>query len=187
MRRTRTLAIGAGAAAAAAIMVAGVASAASGTTQQTTRQVAAATAVNRHITKAQAMRIAEAKVPHSRAVEIESDDLHGRAVWKVTLTTPHGRAVVDVDKRTGHATILRHGGSGGRDDATVMTRSHAAAASTTGRSGRDAGEHARDRGDRDQGDRDRVDRDRGDHNRGDRDGHRDHHRGDHGEAERGDR
>jgi uncharacterized membrane protein YkoI len=186
MRRTRTLAIGAGAAAAAAIMVAGVASAASGTTHQATRPATAAAAVNMLITKAKAVRIAEAKVPHSRAIEVESDDLHDRAVWKVTLTTPHGRVIVDVSKRTGQATILRHGGSGGRDDATVMTRhsvrAHTAATNTSGWSGRDAGEHARDRADRDQGDRDRGDRDRGD-----RDGHRDHHRGDHREAERGDR
>ncbi len=158
------------------------------------------------ITKAQAVRIAEAKVPHSRAIEVESDDLHDRAVWKVTLATPHGRVIVDVDKRTGHATILGHGGSGGTDDATVMTRhsvrTHTGAASTAGWSTRDAREHAgdraerdqadRDRGDRDRGDRGqadhgRGDRDRGDHGRGDQDGHRDHHRGDQREAERGDR
>ena len=189
MRRTLNIAIGAGAAAAAAIMVAGLASAASGTTHQAARPVAAAAAVNKLITRAQAVRIAEAKVPNSRAIEVESDDLHDRAVWKVTLATPHGRVIVDVDKRTGHATILPHGGSGGRDDATLMTRhsvrAHTASAHAAGSSGRDTGEHARDRADRDQADRDRGDRDRGDH--GDRDGQRGHHHGDQREAEPGDR
>jgi uncharacterized membrane protein YkoI len=197
MRRTLNLAIGAGAATAAAIMVAGLASAASGTTHQaaTTRQAArpavAAAAMNKLITKAQAVRIAEAKVPHSRAIEVESDDLHDHAVWKVTLATPHGRVIVDVGKRTGHATILRHGGPGGSDDASVMTRhsvrARAASAPAAGWSARDTREHARDRADRDQGDRDRADRDRDDHGRGDRDGHRGQHHGDQREAEHGDR
>jgi hypothetical protein len=79
MRRTLNLAIGAGAATAAVIMTVGVASAASGTTHQAARPTAAVSAVNKLITKAQAVRIAEAKVPHSRAVEVESDDLHDRA------------------------------------------------------------------------------------------------------------
>ncbi len=185
MRRTLSLAIGAGSAAAAAIMVAGMASAAPGTAQQaaTAHQAARpATAVtNKLITKTQAVRIAEAKVPHSRAIEVESNDRHDRAVWKVTLATPHGRVIVDVDKRTGHATILGHGGSGRSDDATVMTRhsvrTRTASAGTAGWSARDAREHARDRADRDQGDRDR----------GDRDGHHGQRHGDQREAERGDR
>jgi hypothetical protein len=49
-------------------------------------------------------------------IEVESDDMHDRAVWKVTLATPHGRVVVDVDKKTGSSTIVRHGGGRGRDD-----------------------------------------------------------------------
>jgi hypothetical protein len=52
-------------------------------------------------------------VPHSRATEVESDDLHDHPVWKVTLITRHGRAVVDVDRRTGKATIVSRNGSGG--------------------------------------------------------------------------
>jgi uncharacterized membrane protein YkoI len=72
--------------------------------------------VNRHITKAEARRIARAKVPHSRVIEVESDNLHDRAVWKVKLAAPHGRVVVDVDKRTGKATIVRRDGGGGHDD-----------------------------------------------------------------------
>jgi hypothetical protein len=92
--------------------------------------------VNRHITKAQALRTAEATVRHSRAIEIQSDDLHDRAVWKVTLATPHGRVVVDVDKRTGKATAVRRGGSGGgHDDAIVATRLDASG----GAAGRNAG------------------------------------------------
>ncbi len=122
MRRTLSIAIGAGAAAAAITMVAGVASAAPGAPHQATAPAVTATAVAKHVTKAQAVRIAEAKVPHSRAIEVQSDDLHDRAVWQVTLTTPHGRVVVDVGKRTGKAPIVRHGGSGGGHAATPCSR-----------------------------------------------------------------
>jgi len=105
-----------------ATMAAGVASATTGGQQQAAGSVAAATSsVNRHITGAQARHIARAKVPHSRVIEVESDDLHNRAVWKVKLATPHGRVVVDVDKRTGQATIVRRGG-GGHDDAIAAGR-----------------------------------------------------------------
>src|ERR1700726_678238 len=106
MRRTLTIAglgIGAGTLAVAATMAAGVASATPGPASQAAAPAAHAAAVvsvNKHITRAQAVRIAEAKVPHSRAIEVQSDDHHDRAVWKVTLATPHGRVVVDVDKRT---------------------------------------------------------------------------------------
>jgi hypothetical protein len=71
-----------------------------------------------HVTRAQARHLARAAVPHSRVIEAESDDLHDRAVWKVQLATPHGRVVVDVDKRTGQVTIIRghrHGGHGHGD------------------------------------------------------------------------
>src|SRR5215510_802899 len=112
MRRTLKLGIGAGAAVAALTMAAGVASATSGAPHQAAGPVATAAVVNTHITRAQAVRIAEAKVPHSRAIEVESDDLHDRAVWKVTLRTPNGRVIVDVDKRTGKATVVRRDGSG---------------------------------------------------------------------------
>ena len=117
MRRTLNIGIGIGTAAIVATMAAGVASATTGGQQQAAGSVAAATSsVNRHITRAQARQIARAKVPHSRVIEVESDDLRGRAVWKVKLATRHGRVVVDVDKRTGKATIIRHGGGGGHDD-----------------------------------------------------------------------
>ena len=184
MRRTLSIAIGAGAAAAAITMVAGVASAAPGAPHQATAPAVTATAVAKHVTKAQAVRIAEAKVPHSRAIEVQSDDLHDRAVWQVTLTTPHGRVVVDVGKRTGKATIVRHGGSGGgHGDAMFTTRirtgAPTASAGTAAWTSRDMRDRDGDRGDRDHGDRDRH----GDHR--DRDGHGDHR--DHREAERGDR
>jgi hypothetical protein len=163
MRRTVNIGLGVGAAALAVTMAAGVASATSGGAQSTTGT--AVTSVNKHITKAQARRIAEAKVPHSKAIEVQSDDLHDRAVWKVQLRTPHGRVIVDVDKRTGKATIVRHGGHGGGGDDAVM------ASSFSGVSwGRD-----RDRGD-DRGD------DHGRHHRGDRDRRdrdHEHHRGHH--------
>jgi len=151
-------------------MVAGVASATSAATHQAASPAAAMVSVNKHITRAQAARIAKAKVPHSRVIEIESDDLHDRAVWKVTLSTPHGRVVVDVDKRTGKATIVHGGGSGGGHGeamaATVLSTSGGNAAWTS----RDARDHDGDRRDRDHGDRrDRGHDDRRDHDRGDHD------------------
>ncbi|HEY1319741.1 MAG TPA: PepSY domain-containing protein [Streptosporangiaceae bacterium] len=161
MRRTLNIGLGVGAAALAVTMAAGVASATSG------GQPAGGTAiasVNKHITRAQAVRIAEAKVPHSKAIEVQSDDLHDRAVWKVTLRTPHGRVIVDVDKRTGKATIARRGGGGGHDDAVFAS---SPSNGTSGRDGRDDGAR-HDRGDDrgrhhgDHRDRDRHDRDRGD-------------------------
>jgi hypothetical protein len=128
--------------------------------------------VNKHITRAQAARIAKAKVPHSRVIEIQSDDLHDRAVWKVTLATSHGRVVVDVDKRTGKATIVGHGGSGGHGDAIVAT-GLSTSSGAAARTGRDARDHDGDRRDRDHGDR---------HGHGD---HHDHDRGDNDHNEAG--
>ncbi|MGN6796441.1 MAG: PepSY domain-containing protein, partial [Streptosporangiaceae bacterium] len=103
----KNIGIGIGAATAAIVLTtgAGAALATSGAHQQAAGKTAV-TSVNKHITKAQAARIARAKVPHSHVIEIESDDLHNRPVWKVKLGTPHGRVVVDVDKRTGKATIV---------------------------------------------------------------------------------
>jgi hypothetical protein len=80
MRRTLKLGIGAGAAAAAITMAAGVASATSGAPHHAAGPAVAAAVVNTNITRAQAVRIAEAKVPHSRAIEVQSDDLNDRGV-----------------------------------------------------------------------------------------------------------
>jgi hypothetical protein len=177
MRKTLSIGVGVGVAALAATTAAGVASAAtSGHAQASARSVAAVAAVNKHITRAQAGRIAVAKVPHSRVHEIESDDLHDRAVWKVQLSTPKGRVTVDVDKKTGKATIVRRGGGGGHGDAI--------AAITMARPGLDARDNdaADDRG-QDVRDNDAAD-DRGQDARdndgaGDRDQHGDRHgRGD---------
>jgi hypothetical protein len=122
LRKSLTIGIGAGVVALAATTAAGVASAATSTNAQTaTRSAAAVSMVNKHITRAQAGRIAMAKVPHSRVHEIESDDLHDRAVWKVQLSTPRGRVVVDVDKKTGQATIVRNGRGGGDGQAVTAT------------------------------------------------------------------
>jgi uncharacterized membrane protein YkoI len=114
MRKSLNVGIGLGTAAIIATMTAGVASAAA-SGQQAAGSAAAVSSVSMHITRAQARHIALAKVPHSRVIEIESDDLQDRAVWKVQLATSHGRVTVDVDKRTGKATIVRHGGGDGRD------------------------------------------------------------------------
>jgi hypothetical protein len=153
MRRKISIGIGAATAAIALGMGASAALATSGGHQQA--DVAAA-ASHRHITKAQVRQIATAKVPHSRVTEVESDDRHDRAVWKVTLATPHGRVVVDVDKQTGKATIVRSG-SGGHGDAA-----DAAALGSRGATGDDRGDAREDRADA------REDRADAHENRGDR-------------------
>lgn len=168
MRKNIGIGIGAAAAAIALTTGAGAALAASGGHQQAAGGTAVA-AVNKHITKAQAARIAKAKVPHSRVIEIESDDLHNRPVWKVKLATLHGRVTVDVDKRTGKATIVRRD-SGGHDDAA------GAMALSSHRSGSDSARDARedvrgDRGDVRREDRREDRRDHGRHDRDDRSGH----------------
>jgi Peptidase propeptide and YPEB domain len=179
MRKTMNFGIGIATAGIIATMAAGVASATTGGQQQAAGSVAAATSsVSRHITRAQARHIARAKVPHSRVIEVESDNLRGRAVWKVKLATPHGRVVVDVDKRTGQATIVQRGG-GGHDDAIAAGR--IAGQGREAGDDRGAGEVADDHG-RDVRDHDGAREDRGDrrgqhHDRGDQ---HDHDRGDDG-------
>jgi Peptidase propeptide and YPEB domain len=173
MRNTLKFGIGVGTAAIVATMSAGVAMATTG--GQATGSVTAVSMVNKHITRAQAKTIARAKVPHSRVIEVESDDAHDRAVWKVTLATPHGRVVVDVDVRTGRATIVRNGG--GRDlavTATVFTGQRSAASDDGGASDdRGAGSVADDHG-RDARDHDGAGQERGERHgddRGERHGH----------------
>jgi Peptidase propeptide and YPEB domain len=177
MRRTLNIGIAAGTAAIVASMAAGVASATTGGHQQAAGPAAATLAVSKHITRVQARQIALAKVPHSRVIEVQSDDRHDRAVWEVELATSHGRVVVDVDKRTGKATIVR-GGGGGHDNAIAASQ-----VASVG-SARPAGDdHGRDAFGDDRG-RDARDHDGARDERGDRDGHGDRHdRGDH----RGDR
>jgi hypothetical protein len=170
MRKTLTICIGAGAAAAAVALSAGASLAATAAPAQTAAgSIASVTTVNKHITRAQAAKIATALVPHSTVREIQSDDLHDRAVWKVQLATPHGRVVVDVDKKTGKATIVRHGGGHGDLITTVTIASHRGDARDHDAAD-DRGQDARDHdGGRDHGDHrgDRHDRDRHDHDRGD--------------------
>ena len=115
MRKMASIGVGAAAVAMTLGTAAGVASASSSHPASSFTTVM----VNKHITKAQAKKIAEARVPHSRAVEVESDDLHDVPVWKVTLAVPHGRVIVDVSKRTGKATVVKHekrGDDGQRGD-----------------------------------------------------------------------
>jgi len=164
MRKNIGIGIGAATAAIALTTGAGAALAASGGHQQAAGATAV-TAVNKHITKAQAARIAKAKVPHSRVIEIESDDLHNRPVWKVKLATPHGRVTVDVDKRTGKATIVGRD-SGGHDNAA------GAMGLSSQRSGSDSARDAReDRGDVRREDRREDRREQGRNDRDDRRGH----------------
>jgi hypothetical protein len=82
----------------------------------------------------------------------------------VQLSTPHGRVVVDVDKRTGKATIVRRGGGHGDLITAVTLTSHGNAArdrdvaddrgqdARDHDAGRDHGDHRGDRHDRDRGD-----------------------------------
>jgi hypothetical protein len=136
MRKNIGIGIGAATAAIALTTGAGAALASSGGDQQAAGSAVAAS-VNRHITKAQAAGIAKAKVPHSRVIEIESDDLHNRSVWKVKLASPHGRVIVAVDKQTGKATIVRSDSSG-HDNAA------GARALSSDRSGSDSARDARE-------------------------------------------
>jgi hypothetical protein len=126
MRTSVKLGAGLTSAAIVASLAAGVATATvSGPQRAATASLAAATS-SAHITMKQARHLARAAVPHSRVIEIESDDFHDRAVWKVKLATPHGRVVVAVDKKTGKVTILhghRHGGGGGHDGVLLSARS----------------------------------------------------------------
>jgi hypothetical protein len=116
MRKTVKIGAGLTSAAIVASMAAGVASAAAASGQRpATASANVVAAASAHISRAQARHLARAAVPHSRVIEVESDDLHDRAVWKVKLATPHGRVIADVDKRTGKVTIVhghRHGGGG---------------------------------------------------------------------------
>lgn len=180
MRRTLNIGIAVGTAAIVGTMAAGVASAATGGHQQAAGSAAAVSSVNRHITRTQARQIAMAKVPHSRVIEIHSDDRHDRAVWEVELAAPRGRVVVDVDKRTGNAVIVRHGG--GHDDA--IAASPIASVSFASPAGDD---HGRDAFGDDRG-RDARDHDGAREERGDRDDHGNRNdRGDRHGDHRGDR
>ena len=116
MRKTVKIGAGLTSAAIVASMAAGVASAAASGQRPATASANVVAAASAHVTRAQARHLARAAVPHSRVIEVESDDLHDRAVWKVKLATPHGRVVADVDKKTGKVTIVhghRHGGGHG--------------------------------------------------------------------------
>ncbi len=106
MRKMVSIGVGAAALAMTLGTAAGVASASS--SHQAASFKADVQSVNKHITRAQAKAIAQAKVPNSKVIEVESDDLHDVPVWKVTLTVKNGRVIVDVSKRTGKATIVKH-------------------------------------------------------------------------------
>src|ERR1700729_412528 len=119
MRKTVKIGAGLTSAAIVASLAAGVASAAASGQRPATASANVVAAASAHISRAQARHLARAAVPHSRVIEVESDDLHDRAVWKVKLATPRGRVVADVDKKTGKVAIIhghRHGGGGGGHD-----------------------------------------------------------------------
>lgn len=168
MRRKLNIGIGAGAVAVAITLGTGVASAMSSGHTQAARPAVAVQTVSKHITKAQARRIALALVPHSRVAEIEPDDLHNRPVWKVTLVTRHGRVIVDVDKRTGKAAIIRRSGSGGGHDDAARAAALSAGGQPVTATARTAGTAWADDHGRDARDHDAARDDR--HDRGDRGG-----------------
>jgi hypothetical protein len=162
----KNIGIGIGVATAAIALTTGACAASAASGGQQAAGATTAAAVHKHITKAQAAQIAKAKVPHSRVIQVESDDLHNHPVWKVKLGTPHGRVIVDVNKNTGKATIVRNGGHGDAAGAMPLSLQRSAGSD----SARDARE---DRGDVRGEDR-REDRreDRGErHDRDDRRGH----------------
>lgn len=181
MRKMLTIGTGVAAAAAAVVTAAAAASAAPGTHQQAIRPAVAAAAAHHHVTKAQARQIAQAKVPHSRAIEVQSDDLHDRAVWKVTLATPHGRVIVAVSKHTGKATIVR-GPGGAHGDAARASGMSASAGTGWQDHGNLVAAAARSRDARDlegaREDRDALDHEGAREDRRDRDDHHDQGRGD---------
>jgi hypothetical protein len=53
------------------------------------------------VSVADAKQIALAAVPGSTVIQVESDDVHDRPVWKVVLATPNGRVAVSIDAATG--------------------------------------------------------------------------------------
>jgi hypothetical protein len=53
------------------------------------------------VSVADAKQIALAAVPGSMVIQVESDDVHDRPVWKVVLATPNGRVAVSIDAATG--------------------------------------------------------------------------------------
>lgn len=123
MRKTVKIGAGLTSAAIVASMAAGVVSASASGQHSAAAATTAISAASHHVTRAQARHLARGAVPHSRVIEVESEDLHHRVVWKVQLTTPHGRVVVDVDKRSGKVTILEHRRSG-HDDGQNRNRGH---------------------------------------------------------------
>jgi hypothetical protein len=59
------------------------------------------TSAGPRISVADAKQIALAAVPGGTVIQVESDDVHDRPVWKVVVATPNGRAAVSIDAATG--------------------------------------------------------------------------------------
>jgi peptidase YpeB-like protein len=164
----KNIGIGIGAATAAIALTTGACAALAAPSGHQQATTTAAAAAHNIITKAQARQIAKAKVPHSRVIDVESDDLHNRPVWKVKLATPHGRVFVDVDKKTGKATIVRNGGHGDAAGAMPLSSNRSAGSDSARDARLDAREAREDARDAREDARD----DRGDrHDRDDRRGH----------------
>jgi hypothetical protein len=54
-----------------------------------------------HISSSDAEQIALSVVPNSTVIQVESDDVHDRQVWKIVLAAQNGRVVVSIDTVTG--------------------------------------------------------------------------------------
>ncbi|MDT5023971.1 MAG: Peptidase propeptide and domain [Micromonosporaceae bacterium] len=98
MRKSVVIAIGA-----AAIVVAVVSGVAATAAPRITEggSPVPSTSAGPRVSVADAKQIALAAVPGSTVVQVESDDVQDRPVWKVVLATPNGRVAVSIDVATG--------------------------------------------------------------------------------------
>jgi hypothetical protein len=98
MRKSVVIAIGA--AAIVAAVASGVAATAAPRITESGGPAPSTTAGPR-VSAADAKQIALSAVPDSTVIQVESDDVRDRPVWKVILATPNGRVAVSIDAVTG--------------------------------------------------------------------------------------
>ncbi|WP_020498589.1 PepSY domain-containing protein [Sciscionella marina] len=82
-----------------------------GTGQQNTGQAQAAGTIS----KDQAVRTAQAKVPQARVTEAELDHENGVLIWEIDLENPSTEYEVDVDAHTGAVLKVDQDDNDGRD------------------------------------------------------------------------
>jgi hypothetical protein len=69
-----------------------------------------------HVSLDAAKQMALSVVPGGTVIQVESDDVHDRPVWKVIVAAPTGRVVVSIDAATGQVLEQQPSGS---DDTTA--------------------------------------------------------------------